>query len=142
MMRKTLNGAAAYRKNNLEGQLNSASPHGLVMMLFDGARLSVGDAVRFMEAGDIAAKGAAISRCIEIISSGLQASLNMEAGGELAERLDSLYEYMGQRLLHANLKNDVAALHEVGTLIDELKSAWAQIGQEPGLDGMPQEAGQ
>ncbi len=118
---------AAYRKVGLETQLDSASPHKLVLMLFEGAMLSLANASHHMQSGNIGEKGMAISRCIEIISSGLQASLDHESGGELAGRLDSLYEYMGQRLLHANLKNDAAALKEVSALLGELKSAWEQI---------------
>ena len=51
----------------------------------------------------------------------------MSAGGDLAERLAALYEYMNQRLLFANLKNNVAALDEVGELLASLREAWAEI---------------
>lgn len=121
---------AAYRKVGLEGQLESASPHKLVLMLFEGAMLAIANAQHHMAAGNIAEKGQSISRCIEIIASGLQASLDLEIGGELAVRLESLYEYMGQRLLYANLKNDPAALAEVATLLGDLKSAWEQIATD------------
>jgi flagellar protein FliS len=121
---------AAYRKVGLEGQLESASPHKLVLMLFEGAMLAIANAQHHMAAGNIAEKGQSISRCIEIIASGLQASLDLEIGGELALRLEALYEYMGQRLLHANLKNDQAALSEVATLLGDLKSAWEQIATD------------
>lgn len=121
---------AAYRKVGLEGQLESASPHKLVLMLFEGAMLAIANAQHHMAAGNIAEKGQSISRCIEIIASGLQASLDLEIGGELAVRLEALYEYMGRRLLHANLKNDQAALSEVAALLGDLKSAWEQIATD------------
>ncbi|MDP3134926.1 MAG: flagellar export chaperone FliS, partial [Burkholderiaceae bacterium] len=54
-------------------------------------------------------------------------SLDIEAGGELAERLSALYEYMTQRLLFANLKNSLAALDEVYELLVGLRDAWSQI---------------
>lgn len=122
---------AAYRRIGLETQLDSATPHQLVVMLFDGALLAVANAQRFMENKEIGEKGKAISKAIDIIASGLQASLDMEKGGEIAERLEALYEYMGQRLLHANLRNDPAALREVASLLQELKSAWVKITEEP-----------
>ena len=62
-----------------------------------------------------------------IIDEGLKASLDKSAGGELAQNLSSLYDYMSQRLLIANLKNDVAALDEVSNLLTELKGAWEAI---------------
>ncbi len=53
-------------------------------------------------------KGKSISKAIQIIDNGLRASLDKKAGGEIAEGLDALYEYMGARLLTANLNNDLA----------------------------------
>ncbi len=125
--------AAAYRKVGLETQLESASPHKLVVMLFDGAVVAVGNAQRYMENKEIAAKGQSISKAIDIIANGLQASLDIESGGEIAIQLDALYEYMGRRLLHANLRNDLAALKEVSTLLMDLKSAWEKIADDPAV---------
>jgi flagellar protein FliS len=62
-----------------------------------------------------------------IIDEGLKSSLDKNVGGELAQNLSDLYEYMCQRLLVANLKNDVAALDEVSRLLTELKGAWEEI---------------
>ncbi len=122
---------AAYRKVGLESQLDAATPHKLVLMLFEGAQLAVTNAQRHMQNKEIALKGTAISKAIDIIANGLQASLDHDVGGDLAEQLEALYEYMGQRLLHANLHNDVAALKEVGDLLQEIKSAWEKIAEEP-----------
>jgi len=130
----TLNPAATYRKLSLEGQVDSASPHRLILMLFEGTLLAIANAQRHMENREIAAKGAAISKAIDIIANGLQASLDLQAGGELAKRLDALYEYMGHRLLYANLHNDPAALREVANLLGEIKSAWEKIADEPGVN--------
>jgi flagellar protein FliS len=133
MFPSSLDPAAAYRKIGLETQLDGASPHKLVVMLFDGALLSIANAQRFMENKEIAEKGKAISRAIDIIANGLQASLDLESGGNIAQQLDALYEYMGQRLLHANLRNDIAALKEVSTLLQDLKSAWEQLADDPAV---------
>jgi flagellar protein FliS len=124
---------AAYRKVGLETQLESASPHKLVVMLFDGALVAVANAQRYTENKEIAEKGMAISKAIDIIANGLQASLDLESGGEIAIKLEALYEYMGQRLLHANLRNDLAALKEVSSLLQELKSAWEKIADDPAV---------
>ena len=125
--------AAAYRKVGLETQLDSASPHKLIVMLFDGALVAVSKAQHCMENKEIAEKGKSISKAIDIIANGLQASLDIQSGGEIAAQLDALYEYMGQRLLHANLRNDVAALKEVSALLMELKSAWEKIADDPAV---------
>ncbi len=75
----------------------------------------------------IADKGASISKAIDIISNGLKASLDHDKGGEIAARLEALYDYMVTRLLQANLKNDLKALEEVSGLLEEIHSAWREI---------------
>jgi flagellar protein FliS len=84
-----------------------------------------------MKAGHIPQKGEAISKAILIIDSGLRAALDKKAGGDIAEGLDALYEYMGARLLQANLKNQVDILEEVQRLLGELRGAWNAIGATP-----------
>jgi len=127
------NPAAAYRAAGIESQIGTASPHQLVLMLFDGALLAVSTASRHMNNKDIAQKGQSVSQAIEIIGGGLRACLDDEAGGQLAERLRALYEYMCVRLLHANLKNDQAALKEVSGLLSEIRSAWEEIADDPAV---------
>ncbi|NMG04261.1 flagellar export chaperone FliS [Azoarcus taiwanensis] len=127
------NSVAAYEQVGLDMVVETADPHRLIQMLFEGASAALATAKYAMENGNTASKGAAISKAIDIISNGLDASLDTEQGGELAERLSSLYQYMASRLLWANLKNDVAALTEVQGLISELQDAWNQI--KPNVPG-------
>lgn len=120
--------AAAYAKVGMETGVSTADPHKLILMLFDGALLCVSTARIHMENGDIGAKGQQISQAINIIANGLKVSLDMEAGGDLSEKLAALYDYMVTRLLHANIHNQVPPLNEVAGLLGELKDAWTQIG--------------
>jgi flagellar protein FliS len=96
-------------------------------MLFEGARAAIATARLHMERKEIPEKGAAISKAIDIINNGLLASLDTNAGGQLAEQLAALYEYISMRLLWANLKNNLAALDEASNLLGELQSAWVMI---------------
>ena len=122
-------GALAYKNVGVVNGVTSADPHRLTLMLFDGALVSTNAARIHLENGDVPLKGSAISKAIEIISNGLKVSLDFDVGGDLALRLASLYDYMCSRLLHANARNDIAALAEVSTLLRELKEAWEQIGK-------------
>ncbi len=65
-----------------------------------------------------------ISKPILIIESGLKASLDKKAGGDIAESLDALYDYMSNRLYIANLQNQQEPVNEVIKLLIELRSAW------------------
>jgi flagellar protein FliS len=121
------NGASAYAKVGIETGVLAASPHKLIMMLFDGALLAVLMGVQHMKAGEIAKKGSAVSKAIMIIDNGLRASLDKKAGGEIAQNLDSLYAYMSERLLMGNLKNKPEMLEEVHALLKDLRSAWEAI---------------
>lgn len=121
-------GVQAYQKVGLESAVLSASPHQLVVMLFDGAHSALVRARLFLEQGDIPAKGEALSKAINIIDNGLKAGLNMEVDSDLPENLAALYDYMVRRLLHANLRNDVEAIVEVEVLLNNIADAWRQIG--------------
>lgn len=133
MFANALKPANAYQTVGIETGIPSASPHKLILMLLDGALFAVSDARRHMGEKNIAAKGERISKAIDIISNGLDASLNKDEGNDLAERLSALYEYMCIRLLHANLKNDEAALKEVAGLLGEIRSAWEEIATDPAV---------
>jgi flagellar secretion chaperone FliS len=122
------NAARAYTRVGLETGVIAASPHGLVLMLFDGALCAVSDAESHLAHGRVVDKGEAISRAISIINLGLRASLDQTQGGKIAGYLLELYDYMSRRLLFASLRNDRAALREVTTLLGELRSSWAAIG--------------
>jgi flagellar protein FliS len=124
-------GANAYAKVSVETGVTAASPHKLVMMLFEGAMVAIATAKQLMQTGDIPGKGKAISKAINIIDNGLRASLDQKAGGDIAKNLYDLYEYMSNRLLLANLQNDQGALDEVYGLIKGLKDAWEAIGDSP-----------
>ncbi len=124
-------GVNAYAKVGMETSVLSASPHKLIVMLYDGALAAIKSAASHMAAGRIAEKGAAISKALDIINNGLRASLDKKAGGEIASNLDSLYVYMAQRLLMASLQNKSAMLDEVQTLLADLRDAWLQIGEKP-----------
>lgn len=131
MFRNSSNPAQAYVKIGVETGVLSANPHKLIVMLFEGAMLAITTAGLHMQRREIAEKGRAISQAIDIINCGLKASLDKSSGGDLAEKLDALYDYMSTRLLFANLNNSQAALDEVRSLLGEIKSAWEEIANHP-----------
>ena len=130
----------AYSSVEIESGALAADPHKLISMLYQGALLAIAKAKHGMlcianakntrnglKSKDVAAKCAAISNAMAIIDDGLNASLDKKMGGELAQNLSSLYDYMVVRLTQANLNNDMAALDEVTRLLNELKSAWEEM---------------
>jgi len=115
-----------YKQVGTQSGVASASPHRLIQMLMEGALEKINLAKGYMQRGEISLKGSHISWAISIID-GLRMSLDKEAGGEIAQNLDDLYDYMGRRLAEANLDNNEAMLDEVAGLIIEIKSAWDAV---------------
>jgi len=118
------NAARAY----LQTQVTTAKPVDVIVLLYEGAIKFLSQAKIKMAAGDMEAKGLLISRAMDIISE-LDASLNMQKGGELGENLHKLYFYCNTRLLQANLKLDPKLIDEVITILSGLKSAFKEINQ-------------
>ena len=121
------NAISAYQKVGVDAAIEVADPHRLILLLFAGAQAAIGNARAAMKQQQIAAKGEAISKAVDIISNGLKVSLDLEQGGEVAGQLDALYDYLVMRLLRANLDNDLSALEEVAGLLEEIHGAWREI---------------
>ncbi len=115
-------GLAAYRST----QVQSRTPLELVVMLYDGALRFIGTARDAVERRDIAARREALDRAMAIVSE-LQSTLNMDAGGEFAARLDGLYDYINDRLITAAMQNSVEPLDEARRILDTLRGAWSTI---------------
>ena len=130
MFGSPMRGARAYEITGVETGVMSADPHKLILMLFEGARVSIAKALRSLEQGDIARKGEALSRAVAIVSDGLDASLSWDANPLMADRLHSLYDYMVRRLTEGNLRNDPTPLREVDRLLGELEGAWRAIAPQ------------
>ncbi|MBE0510108.1 MAG: flagellar export chaperone FliS [Chromatiales bacterium] len=111
------------------GAVEIASPHRLIQMLLIGALDKIAVAKGAILHKNIPAKGENIGWAISIIDS-LRASLNHDAGGELAGNLANLYEYMSRRLLLANAHSDVLILDEVANLLRQIKFGWDGIADQ------------
>ncbi len=123
-------GANAYARVGVESGVMSADPHQLIVMLFDGAQAAIRAARIHMQAGNRAEKGKSISKALDIVNNGLAAALDQEQGGVIAERLASLYDYIARLLLTANLRNDEESLNQAERLLEDIASAWCEIGQQ------------
>ncbi|WP_370869673.1 flagellar export chaperone FliS [Nitrosomonas sp.] len=123
------NAVSAYQRIGVETGVESADPHKLILMLFEGAQEALAKARMHIQHNEIAEKGQMISKAIMIIDHGLKASLDMNAGGDLAIKLQALYDYMTHRLLVANIQNNTEIVNEVNKLLSELHGAWKEIGQ-------------
>ena len=115
-----------WRDAYLDSRVLSADPLELVHIVYEHALAMVGDARRYLAAGNIPARGRSISRAIAAIDE-LDGSLDRQAGGSIARNLAGLYQYMRLRLLTANIRQEDAPLAEVEELLGTLGEAWSAI---------------
>jgi flagellar protein FliS len=124
------NRAAQYASVRSQGQVADASPTRLVQVMFEHivSNLTIAQACMERIEGnlplrDVIAKGKAMGKAVRLIGQ-LDATLNMDKGGEVAVNLRNLYRYMLDRLTVANIKNDAQLVAEVLILVRKVKSGW------------------
>jgi flagellar protein FliS len=128
----------AYAQVDVHSHAAYASPHQLIQLLMENTLRKIAAAKSYMLQGsskweNVAKKGENISNAIALVE-GLRLALDKQAGGEIAQNLEDLYDYFERRLAIANAKNDPAILDEVSSLMNEIKSAWVAIGNHPAVN--------
>lgn len=110
-----------YRKSQVE----TASPEQILIMLYDGAIRFLNQAKVHMQNKELEQSHTNIIKAQRIITE-FMSSLDMDMGGEMAENLFNLYEYLHHRLVQANIKKDIEAIDEVLDHLRSLKSTWQE----------------
>ena len=118
-------GIDSYRRTEIE----SRTPLELIVMLYDGALRHLEEARRAIERRDLPARKAAISRAMAIVAE-LQATLDMQAGAEIATSLDQLYTFVTSRIADASMKNDVKGIDDATRVMANLREAWEKIAKD------------
>lgn len=117
----------SYAKVHNHASVESASPHKLIDMLYEGALERISQAKGAMKYKQAEAKGKRINQAVSIVG-GLRENLDTDKGGDIAENLDALYVYIQSLLVKAHMENDSAKLDEAMHLLLDLRDAWKQIG--------------
>jgi len=125
-------GHAAYR----QGQVSSASPIRIIVLLYDGAIRFVRQAMEKFD--EPASRGYSLGRAHRILSE-LLASLDYEAGGPIADNLDRLYRFTLDEITRANVEGDRRSLNGVLEVLNTLASGWREI--EAAAPPTPQDQG-
>lgn len=119
----------AYQQINISSEIEQASPHRLISMLFEGALKQTATAKGALSRNDIEARGLAISRAIAIVGE-LQACLRDLDTNPVSANLFALYEYVLRCLIEANTQGRIDKLEEVLNILVEIKSGWDAIPED------------
>jgi flagellar protein FliS len=117
---------AQYGQIKNDTQTTYASPHQLMLMLFDGAIEAMSFTIGAIENNNFELRSKQNSRSITIIN-GMRECLDMETGGELADNLYSLYQYMTKELFKASYKNDAETIQNIQTMLKDIRGSWEKI---------------
>jgi flagellar protein FliS len=104
-------------------QIASTPSDKILLMLYDGA-------IRFCEKAKAAIQDKDVQEAnnfiikVERILEELRSCLDMNY--EISHNLYSLYDYMYNRLMEANLKKDMTMIDEVSGMLSELRETWGQ----------------
>ena len=120
--------AQNYRNLELETRVNDASPHQLILMLFEGAIERLNQAKACADRNDLSGKGVFLGKALDIVG-GLRESLNLDLDSDIPQDLDRLYEYIQIRLLQGNIDSDNSSFDECINLIKTVKSGWEGIAE-------------
>ena len=117
-----MKGIEAYQ----DSAVTTQSKGRLIVLLYEGAIKFMKLAIKELEANNFEAKGKYINKAQDIINE-LNAVLDMNTGGEIANNLRKLYCFMSKRLSEANVKRDPKMIREVIELMEELNQSWKAI---------------
>ncbi len=107
-------------------KFNTASPAGLVVTSYDAAIRGLKEAARAIRERDFESRTRNIDLAFGLISE-LRKSLNPEAGGEIADKLNSLYEFYQREIVAANATNDADRLTPIIEMMSGLREAWEDV---------------
>ena len=113
-----------------EMEIKTATPEMVIVKLYEGALRFIRVARASQESGEVAGRATAIGKTLAIVAE-LQQSLNLEKGGEVARKLDSLYFYVTDCLLEANVRGTGQPLDDASMVLSTLNEAWVEISRRP-----------
>lgn len=113
-----------------ESSVLTAPRERLVVMLYDGAIRFLHQSAVAMRAGNQRVFLDRVQRAEAIIKE-LNVTLDMQRGGEVAERLRSIYQFCNLHLTAATMEGDPAKIEDVIRLLSELRDSWQQIAASP-----------
>lgn len=128
--KKSLRGVFQYAQgSSKQADVETASPHRLIQILMESLLGRLAATRGHLEREEHLEATQAAGRAQAIISE-LRSCLDYEKGEEVAITLNSIYDYMGRRLVQGVAARDAAMINEVINLMQPVKEGWDEIKAE------------
>ena len=115
-----------FRKEYRHNEIATSSQGKLIIMMYEGALKFVNLAIEGVDNKDLSKKGSYINKAHDIINE-LSFALDMKKGGEVAQKLETLYQFVLHQLTLANIKSDRKALESILSVLLPLQEAWTEL---------------
>ena len=115
-----------FRKEYRHNEIYTSSQGKLIVMMYEGAVKFVNLAIEGLDSKDLSKKGLYINKAHDIINE-LSLALDLKKGGEVAQKLESLYQFILHQLTVANIKSDRKALETILNVLTPLLEAWVEL---------------
>ena len=123
-----------FRNEYRHNEIATSSQGKLIIMMYEGALKFVNLAIEGIDNKDPSKKGKYINKTHDIINE-LSFALNMKKGGEVAQKLEALYQFILHQLTLANIKSDRKALESIVNILTPLMEAWKELLTKNKKDG-------
>ncbi len=115
-----------FRNEYRHNEVATSSQGKLIIMMYEGALKFVTLAIEGIDSKDLSKKGTYINKTHDIINE-LSCALDMKKGGDVAQKLESLYQFILHQLTLANIKSDRKALESIVNVLTPLMEAWKEL---------------
>ena len=115
----------SYGRIALDARVAGASPHQLVAMLYQRLESLMREAHEAARFGNSARRLRATERALTIVD-GLDTTLDMKRGGDVARALHEVYGLLRSRLLDGRAEG----LGEAVTSVGEIRAAWVEMAAQ------------
>ena len=131
-MRKNLQ---TYRQVNIESGILASDPHKIILMMFDGALMSIAEAKGAIERKDLAIKSKSLTKAINILCA-LRDSLDKESQPEISSNFENLYNYCIDTLIELSTSLELSGFDEIIDFIKPLRDAWSKMPESSKQEGI------
>lgn len=113
---------ATYQNNSV----NTSTPGELTLLLYNGCLKFIQQAKKALETGNIEEKNTATQKAQAIVS---ELMVTLDTSVAVSEQMMMLYDFVNNRLLEANIKNESKFYDEAADIMTEFRDTWKQVIQ-------------